>query len=220
MKASTTKENISAKLAAKIEEKKQARAKTLKECASEKAAAEKKIEQLQAEQENAENPGAYKKCGEQIHEQENYIKFLDKRAQTERNTPLLSAEEFKEIESAINAENERVLNECAPVIVEKFNELMQLMNEYTANADSLQEVLNQAQAAHYNRKLGGHLWHSLKSRYNDPFDFFGIFCQGFFDRITLIKEVKADKRKVNTFSNPEKAGIYAALHRNKQEATA
>ena len=220
MRTPTTKESIGASLAAKIEDKKQARAKALAEFKSEKAAAEKKIEQLQAEQENATTPGAYKKNVEQIQEQENYIKFLEKRAQIERTTPLISAEEYKEIESAINAENERVLNECAPVIVEKFNELMQLMNEYTANADSLQEVLNEAQQAHHNRKLGGHLWHSLKSRYNDPFGFFDIFCQGFYDRITLIKEVKADKRTVNTFSNPEKAGIFAALHRNKQEATA
>ena len=216
----TTKENIAAMLADKIASKKQSRAKNLAEYTREKAEAKRKIEALQAEQDNADTPGAYKMNAEQIHEQEDYIRFLEKRAHIERTTPLISKEEYKEIERTINAENERILDECSPAIIKKYNELMELMNEYTAQADSLQDVLNQAQEAHFNRKIGGHLWHNLKKRNMDEFGYFEKFCQGYFDRKTLIDEVKLDPRKVNTFSNPEYAGIFAALHRKKQEATA
>ena len=215
-----TKENIAATLAEKIETKKQARAKSLAEFTREKASAKRKIEALTAEQENADTPGAYKMNAEQIHEQEDYIKFLEKRAQVERTTPLISIEEYKEIERELAGENKKLLDAYAPEILKKFNELMQLMSAYTTEADKLQAVLNTAQHAHFNRELGGHLWHELKKTTPDEFGFFNEFCQGFFNRRGLIEEVKADPRKINTFTNPDKAHIFAVLHSKKQEAGA
>jgi len=215
----TTKESIAEKLAAKIETKKQARAKSLAEFTNEKANAKRKIEALQAEQDNADTPGAYKMNAEQIHEQEDYIKFLDKRAQVERTTPLISKEEYKEIENELAGENERLLDAYAPEILKKFNELMQLMSAYTSDADKLQDVLIIAQKAHFNRTLGGHFFHELKTKTPDELGFFKTFCQGFFDRNNMIKEVKADKKGVSRYVDTEKARIFNILHR-KQEAGA
>ena len=216
----TTKESIAEKLAAKIETKKQARAKSLAEFTSEKANAKRKIEALQAEQDNADTPGAYKMNAEQIHEQEDYIKFLDKRAQVERTTPLISKEEYKEIENELAGENERLLDAYAPEILKKFNELMQLMSAYTSDADELQDVLNTAQKAHFGHTLGGHFFHTLKTKTPDELGFFKTLCQGFFDRNNMINEVKADKTGVSCYVDTEKARLYSFFKRNKQGAGA
>ena len=84
----------------------------------------------------------------------------------------------------------------------------------------MQEVINTAQTACFGTKRGGHLWHELKTKSPDVFGYFNDFCQKYFDRKTLINEVKNSKRKVNTFGNPEKARLFAVLNRNKPEAKA
>ena len=163
----TTKESIAAMLADKIASKKQSRAKNLAEYTREKAEAKRKIEALQAEQDNADTPGAYKMNAEQIHEQEDYIKFLDKRAQVVNSTPVISREEYEEIKADLEAENKRVLDASAGAILKAFDDLTALLDEYTKTANDMQSVLELAEKSHFNRTLGGHLWHELREKRPD-----------------------------------------------------
>lgn len=181
MKTAKNNESIAAILAAKIESKTEARKKNLDEYKAEKAGAEKKIEALQAEQENADTPGAYKMNAAQIHEQEEFIKFLDKRAAIEKTTPLISKEEFNEIQKALQEANAQAIKANGAQILAKFNELVELMNEYTAAANEMQNTMNAAEKAHFGRTLGGHLWHELETIHPNKESYFEKFCRDFFN---------------------------------------
>lgn len=183
--SNTKKENIAEMLGAKLTERKQERAKLMKECETEKAAANAKIEALKIEHDNAETPGAYKATNEQMQEQKNYIAFLDKRCYEATSTPLITREEYNEIARALNEENTRVLDASAAQILKKYDELISLMEEYATTADEMQAVLNQAQKAHFKRTLGGHMWHALEDKRADNNSFFGKFCRTYFDFFSI-----------------------------------
>ena len=163
----TAKDNISEKLKNLITTKKNEHAQSLAAFKSEKAKARAKIEELQAAQNDAATPEDYKKNAEQIHEQENYISFLDKRAQVVNSTPVISREEYEEIKADLEAENKRVLDASAGAILKAFDDLTALLDEYTKTANDMQSVLELAEKAHFNRTLGGHLWHELREKRPD-----------------------------------------------------
>ena len=209
----STKNSIKERLTAEISAKTAERARILAECKREKATTTAKIDALRAAQAEAENPVEYKKDAAQINELEDYIEYLDYREKSARAKPAIDKEEYKAIEGALAAEHKKVLEASAAQINTKFNELMNLMEEYTSQADELQSVLNTAQTAHFGNTQGGHFWHELKATNPDKFGFFEDFCQVYFNRVSLINEIKLDKRTMNTFSNPDHARIWAALHK-------
>ena len=165
----TAKDNIAQMLKEKIENKKQERAQNLSEYEREKEAAKEKITMLINEQSDAETPERYKEISEQIHEQEDYISFLEWRTKKANETPLLSLEEFEETKAQLNAENEKTLDACADNILKKFDELTAMLDEYTQTANDLQDVLELAELAHFKRKLGGHFWHALREKRPNPY---------------------------------------------------
>lgn len=158
----TAKQNISEKLNDRIEEMKQERAQNLAEFTREKETARAKIADLEIAKSNAETPAQYREVVAQIHEQEEYLNFLNERERAANETPLLSLAEFNAIKAEIVAENQKILDASAGDILKKFDELTALMNEYTRAANDLQKVLDRAEMAHFRRKLGGHLWHELR----------------------------------------------------------
>lgn len=103
-----------------IETRKQERRKVKAEYKRERETAQAKIEELTEAHENAETPEAYKSTAEQIQTQKDYLAFLDKR-QGAVNTPLISIDEYREIEQSINADHDKLLEACAPKIVKKFD---------------------------------------------------------------------------------------------------
>lgn len=143
-------------------------AQALQECKRETEKAKQEIEALTIQKDNAKTPADFRSAAAAIKEKEQYITFLEGRSRTIQAEPALNREEYDQISNALAEENARELEQAAPEIYKKYNELVQLLDNYTATANGLQEVLNAAQRAHFKRTLGGHLWHELReNRAND-----------------------------------------------------
>ena len=177
----TAKDNISERLTEEINIRRAERAQILAECKSEKAKATALIEALKAAQEDAESPEVYKKNAEQIHEQEAYVNYLTTKANTTQAKPIITKEEYNEIEKELEAENKRLVDANAAQILKKFDELTALLDDYSKSANDLQIVLNEAQEAAFSRKLGGHFWHELRERRPDPYGAYNKMLMTYFN---------------------------------------
>ena len=163
-----TKNGIMQSLNEQVENKTRERAQALQECKTETARAKQEIEALTIQKQNAKTPADFRSASEAIKEKEEYLTFLAARSKTISAEPAITRAEYNDIYTALTEENAQALAQAAPEIYKKYNELVQLLDTYTEKADSLQEVLNAAQRAHFNRNLGGHLWHALREgRAND-----------------------------------------------------
>lgn len=177
----TPRADTAAMLAAKLNTRRAERAQILEECKTEKAAAAAKIEALQIEHDSAATPEEYKRTANEMQEQREYKTFLEKRSKEVNASPLITLEEYKEIEKAIKDENSRLIDANAAQILKKYEELLELLETYAGAADELQAVLVDAEKAHFKRALGGHLWHDLEELRADNNSFFGKLCRAFFD---------------------------------------
>ena len=163
-----TKSGIMQSLNEQVTTRTREHAQALQECKTEKENARQEIEALTIQKENAKTPADFRSASEAIKEKEQYIAFLEGRSRAIQEEPAIKREEYNQISVALAEENARELEQAAPEIYKKYNELVQLLDNYTATADGLQEVLNAAQRAHFKRTLGGHLWHELRGgRAND-----------------------------------------------------
>ena len=189
--------------------RKQERAAKIAEYNAEQKEACSKLEVLTQEHENAETPEQFKKTAQQIHEQEEYIEFLSKRKQA-TNEPVITYEEYKDIAAKLNAENDKALSKAAPEILKKFNELISLLEAYSATADELQEVLNCAQNAHFNRKLGGHMRNKLTEQSAGGVGYTEEMLRAFFNRYGLVESVK--RLKKCPIMDATAARVYHALN--------
>lgn len=176
--------SISEELAAQLESRKEERAQLLAECKAEKAKTGAEIEALKAQQEQAENPALYRDITKQLEEKAEYMEFLEKREQKAKQTttnPLITRDEYGEIDITLSTENRRLTDAAAAQIIKKYDELIQLMEDYAGQANELQKVLNAAQRAHFGRQAGGHFWHALEDKRPDSRSFFGKFCREYFN---------------------------------------
>lgn len=181
---------ISEKLTAQIEGKKQERVQILKECETEKEKTSAEIAALKEAQADAENPDRYRDITKQINDKAEYIEYLDRRAKQTMERPVISRDEYGEIDIELSTENRRLTDAAAAQIMKKYDDLMQLMEEYAGQANELQKVLNTAQQAHFRRTAGGHFWHALEDKRPDKNSFFGRFCREYFNHYTRTHRIR------------------------------
>ena len=104
---------ISEKLTAQIEGKKQERMQILNECKAEKEKTNAEIAALKEAQADAETPDRYRDITKQINDKAEYIEYLDRRAKQTRERPIISRDEYGEIDIELSTENRRLTDAAA-----------------------------------------------------------------------------------------------------------
>lgn len=206
-----TQNSVSSEINEMLTAREQQRRAAIAEYNAELKTARNKLEVLTQEHENAETPEQFKKTAQQIHEQEEYIEFLSKRKQA-NNEPIITYAEYKDIASKLNEENDKALSKAAPEILKKFNELIALLEAYSATANDLQAILDNAQQMHFKRTLGGHMRNKLTEQNAGGIGYIEQMLRAFYKRYSIVERVrKMDKCPVSYVDTTE-ADIYRALH--------
>ena len=180
---------------------------------NEKKQTQREIEELKAANDEAETAEAFKETAAALKDKESYLEFLKHRAKAPSG-PVITKAELKEIETAINEENAKLLDAKAPQIFKKFTELFALLDEYAGNADELQKILDATHTAFYGRTWGGHLAHSLTERNPDEFGYFKKMYNAFLNNRFLIEEVRREPRR--SITSTERARLFDLLHKNRR----
>jgi len=206
-----TPNGISSEINEMLNTRQQQRRAAIAEYNAELKEARNKLEVLTQEHDSAETPEQFKKTAQQIHEQEEYIEFLNKRKQA-NNEPIITYAEYKDIASKLNEENDKALSKAAPEILKKFNELIALLEAYSATANDLQAILDNAQQMHFNRTLGGHMRNKLTEQNAGGIGYIEQMLRAFYKRYAIVERVRKMEKCPVAYTDTTEAEIYRAIH--------
>lgn len=146
----------------------------------ERAAIERKIEELEIRQENPATLDEYKEIAKEIKENRQYIKFLDAKRKQAANSAISNNERI-EIINALRKEALQIQAATAPEIKTKLNEVIELMETYTKEIKELEKLADRAQRLDKSYYGPNVIFCSdMGEKFNDKKGFFGKFVFWFY----------------------------------------
>lgn len=140
----------------KLDDIKSYRSEVVARSKAEIRATEAKIEDLEATLKESADIDEYKEREQELKDARTFLGFLKSRQQSISNQGLTD-NEYRSMCSDIREEVEMLQEKYAPAIQKKLYEVVELMDEYAAEAGELEKVLNKAYMLHegYNNYING-----------------------------------------------------------------
>ena len=103
-----------------------------------------RIEELESKLEDPESLEDYNKTAQELENAKKYLDYIVKASGKANTSSALSEDEYKAIKSFIVSEVEAKQKEAAPKLQAKLLELIDMMNEYSADVSEYEATLNKA----------------------------------------------------------------------------
>lgn len=155
--------------------------------------AEQKRIELSEALEAAEDAAEYQRIIQERKDNDDLIAFL--KSKNSKFKPAITSEEYHDIVADAKKNIEQLQDDYAPQIIEKLIDLVELMDEYTAQARNAERVIDKASRLFNNCSGSRHYTGEISQRHNDPFMWFSHFTQMYFGHASDIARVNAGVNK-------------------------
>lgn len=161
--------------------------------------AQSKSEEIKTALESIEDPGEYKKLLKEKSENDSLIDFINAR-KPKSFIPAITKEELSEINRTVNSKIEDIQKDYSPKIQKEINKLVSLLDEYYAEASSLEAVKKRAAYLNSNMGSANYIINNLAIIGNDPLLYYEHICRAYLNHKQTVERIKAHIESGKPFS--------------------